>query len=327
LFLYNTKNLHYRYNLLLSIDIVRLFFAQEFNVLYSELIFVNFKHISPPTFPTPPKMAFSRAAILRNLRNFRARPTAARPQLVNQIAKRTYASHGGHETAKAGGDAVWAAGAVAVTLPTCYFLLQNRPDTSSHGHGAHGAHGDSHGKEHAKEHEEEHKEEPTEEPAQEESKDEEKSESEEKPEAEEKSGEKSEEKEGSYFSGNDDRYKESAISGPSHDESVVSADEKNVRKSYPDAKGGNKARIESQRGHKQGLKDPVGAEDEPLDRPAASKEPLGKNTTSAKQEGLSNTDTKHSGDITNDKNKSSKGEGSVETAKVKGTVDPKRPQV
>jgi hypothetical protein len=156
-----------------------------------------------------------------------------------------------------------AAGAVAVTLPTVYFLLQNRPDTSSHGHGAHG---DSHGKEHAEEHEEEHKEEPTEEPAQEESKDEEKPEFEEKPEAEEKSGEKSEEKDGSYFSGNDDRYKESAISGPSHDESVVSADEKNVRKSYPDAKGGNKARIESQSGMKQGLKDPVGGEDEPLDR-------------------------------------------------------------
>lgn len=48
---------------------------------------------------------------------------------------------------------------------------------------------------------------------------------------------------------------------------------------------------------------------------------------SSKQEGLSNTDTKHSTDITNNPDKSSKGEGAPETAKLKGTVDPKRPQV
>lgn len=42
---------------------------------------------------------------MRNLRNFRARPTAARPQF-NQVARRTYAS-GGHGEAKSGGDAVW----------------------------------------------------------------------------------------------------------------------------------------------------------------------------------------------------------------------------
>jgi hypothetical protein len=41
---------------------------------------------------------------------------------------------------------------------------------------------------------------------------------------------------------------------------------------------------------------------------------------------LSNTDTKHSTDITNDPEQSNKGEGMPETAKAKGTIDPKRPQ-
>ena len=48
---------------------------------------------------------------------------------------------------------------------------------------------------------------------------------------------------------------------------------------------------------------------------------------SGKQEGLSNTDTKHSTDIANNPEKSKKGEGTPETAKSKGTIDPGRPQV
>ena len=50
-------------------------------------------------------------------------------------------------------------------------------------------------------------------------------------------------------------------------------------------------------------------------------------TTSGKQEGLSNTDTKHSTDIAASPDSALKGEGQPETAKVKGTVDPGRPQV
>lgn len=42
---------------------------------------------------------------------------------------------------------------------------------------------------------------------------------------------------------------------------------------------------------------------------------------------MSNTDTKHSEDVTNSSEKSTKGEGTVETAKLKGTVSPNRPQV
>ena len=61
---------------------------------------------------------------------------------------------------------------------------------------------------------------------------------------------------------------------------------------------------------------------------ASSKSPGGLTTSqSGKQEGLSNTDTKHSTDIANDPEKSKKGEGSPETAKLKGTVSPARPQV
>lgn len=59
----------------------------------------------------------------------------------------------------------------------------------------------------------------------------------------------------------------------------------------------------------------------------ASKEPLDQNHTSGKQAGLSNTDTKHSQDISADPEKSKKGEGAPETAKLQGPVDPRRPQV
>lgn len=47
----------------------------------------------------------------------------------------------------------------------------------------------------------------------------------------------------------------------------------------------------------------------------------------AKQEAVSNTDTKHSSDVTENPEKSKKGEGTLESAKTKGTVKPDRPQV
>lgn len=47
--------------------------------------------------------------------------------------------------------------------------------------------------------------------------------------------------------------------------------------------------------------------------------------TSGKQAGLSNTDTKHSTDIENDPDKSTKGDGTPETAKAQGTVQPSQP--
>ncbi|KAL8857516.1 MAG: hypothetical protein Q9178_005844 [Gyalolechia marmorata] len=98
-----------------------------------------------------------------------------------------------------------------------------------------------------------------------------------------------------------------------------------TRKHIPDAKGFNKLRIESDYGKEQGkLEDEDSAH---TDKAAPSKSPVGTNTTSQKQEGLTNTDTKHSLELDSNPEKSKKGEGVVETAKVKGSVDPGRPQV
>lgn len=51
----------------------------------------------------------------------------------------------------------------------------------------------------------------------------------------------------------------------------------------------------------------------------------GPTSMSSKQEGLSNADTMNP--YVNEPGKSKKGEGETETAKVKGTVKPERPQV
>ncbi len=59
---------------------------------------------------------------------------------------------------------------------------------------------------------------------------------------------------------------------------------------------------------------------------SAGKKPVG-GSIAGKQAGLSNTDTKHSTDIGKDPDKSKKGEGVPETAKVQGTVNPSRKQV
>ncbi|KAJ0415926.1 hypothetical protein BJY00DRAFT_292718 [Aspergillus carlsbadensis] len=60
------------------------------------------------------------------------------------------------------------------------------------------------------------------------------------------------------------------------------------------------------------------------DQPASRKAPSDPNTMSSKQEGLDNADT--SNPYVNEPGKSVKGEGETETAKVKGTVSPERPQ-
>ncbi|KAL8903689.1 MAG: hypothetical protein Q9207_003758 [Kuettlingeria erythrocarpa] len=97
-----------------------------------------------------------------------------------------------------------------------------------------------------------------------------------------------------------------------------------VRKHIPDAKGGAKKRISSKYGKPQG--GPVEGDEEWPNRRFSSYTPSDKDVAS-KQEGISNTDTKHSYDLSMDPEKSKKGEGFVETAKVKGPVDPSRPQV
>ncbi|KAF5879747.1 uncharacterized protein Bfra_006954 [Botrytis fragariae] len=220
-------------------------------------------------------MAFSRAAIVRNLRNIRARPQ------FNQIARRTYAS-GGHGQAKSGGDAGCRSSSRYHPIMLVPDLKQTEP---AHGHGGHG---DSHAHEEHEEEKEEEVEEKKKTSQLNEEKTEEKTEDKEEP----KESEKSEES---------DRTRHPATSD---DEETVGETDKNVRKSIPDAKGGNKARSESKAAIKQGEDNSEAKEGEPSDKAAASKEPQGKNTQSGKQEGLSNTDTKHSTDITNDPTKS-----------------------
>jgi hypothetical protein len=121
-------------------------------------------------------MVFSRASAIRGaLRAVRPSKTSVgRAQQWRQIGRRGYASHG-HDAKKASSDLPWfvpiivtqfhflygnsvtnylvrLVGAVAVTVPSCWYLLQNGPNTS-HGHGDHG---DEHGKEHGNAHGEEH---------------------------------------------------------------------------------------------------------------------------------------------------------------------------
>lgn len=133
-----------------------------------------------------------------------------------------------------------AAGAIAVTLPTCWYLLSNAPDTS-HGHGDHGEdHGKSHG-------EEETEEEPEEK-------------SEEKDEADDKDSEKSED------SDSDGDAKEADTPDTSEDEGDEGTKEDGNTKSIPDAKGGSKKRIESNKGEKQGEVGGKGEDGEPTDK-------------------------------------------------------------
>lgn len=58
-------------------------------------------------------------------------------------------------------------------------------------------------------------------------------------------------------------------------------------------------------------------------KPSASKAPGSMTIQSGKQEGVSNADTKHSTDIAGDPEKSQKPGGDPETAKSKGTIDPR----
>jgi hypothetical protein len=61
------------------------------------------------------------------------------------------------------------------------------------------------------------------------------------------------------------------------------------------------------------------------DQPSPRKEAKSFNETSGKQQGMSNDDTHHTYDISHNPEKSKKGEGVAETAKLKGTVSTDRP--
>lgn len=115
-----------------------------------------------------------------------------------------------------------AIGAVAVTVPTCYWLYSNKPDTSAH----HDDHHESHDEE-------------------EESKDDE----EQPAETEEKSDESGDDKseESSSDEGNDtpDTSDDESEDKEKVTKSSEDSDNNETRKHVPDAKGGSKKRIES----------------------------------------------------------------------------------
>jgi hypothetical protein len=94
----------------------------------------------------------------------------------------------------------------------------------------------------------------------------------------------------------------------------------------------------SNRGMTKGASNVVKHEDTPVGKKLRLSSTAGKNVgegvssgdgdaMSDKQRGMSNTDTRHSTDLAQNPEKSNKGEGTVDTAKIKGTVDPSRPQV
>jgi hypothetical protein len=61
------------------------------------------------------------------------------------------------------------------------------------------------------------------------------------------------------------------------------------------------------------------------DKPSPRKEPKSFNEMSGKQQGISNDDTHHTSEISKHDEKSKKGEGVAESAKLKGTVSTNRP--
>ncbi|KAI9840395.1 MAG: hypothetical protein M1837_001653 [Sclerophora amabilis] len=271
--------------------------------------------------------------------------------------RRGYAS-GGHEPKKASSDLPWLLGAVAVTVPTCGYLLSPGSD-AGHGHGGHESdHGANDGSEEGEAHDggQEEASADTKEGAAE-SSDQTNEEGEDSSEGAEgdstggaqqeteKAGSDSDNDEGSSGSSDnetangqntpdtsDDESSEgstgSGVSGVRFKGATKGGPPADERLHIPDAKGDAKRRINSSYGNRQGVLDPSGEPDDgPEDRAASSKSPGSRHTQSGKQEGLTNTDTKHSTDIANDPSKSKKGEGMPETAKSKGTVSHNRPQV
>ncbi|RDL39618.1 uncharacterized protein BP5553_03958 [Venustampulla echinocandica] len=253
-------------------------------------------------------MAFSRVAALRSCLRA-ARPTVARPQLHRQLGRRTYASEG-HGSATAGGDAVWAAGAVAVTLPTCCssakvylrhpvtrsgtdyadlrfsegYLLSGKPK-DAHGHG----HDASHGEKHSVVHEAVAK-------VEDKAKEAVSNLSEKDPQEEEAVEESGSGESIANPDTPDDQPKRATLT-PTPDVGIV----KRAKEIAEDDSEEKKQKHEE------------------------THEALSKNID-AKQQGLSNDDTRHSTDVTSLPGRSRKGEGDIETAKVKGSVDSKRPQ-
>jgi len=275
-------------------------------------------------------MSFTRARALRSVQSALSkgapRVSAPRAQLV---AKR-FASggHGGH--APPGSDLPWLISALVVTPVSCWYLWPEAKTDSHHGHGHddHAAHDDAHEKEDAEEKDEaDAKDEPAEEVAE---KDEEPASetAEEKTEdkAEDDSEGKSESAEDEESSDDDSEESEEKNSDPTKrgttGKNKIRADSEGqsvTRKVEPGNKGGNKIRLDSGLG--KNLGEGINSDEAYNNSPGVEKSAFAR-----KQNGVSNTDTRHSVKIDEPgSGLSTKGNGSPETAKQKGTVDPNAP--
>ncbi|KAF2627363.1 hypothetical protein BU25DRAFT_421794 [Macroventuria anomochaeta] len=233
-------------------------------------------------------MSFIRSTVLRASSVARAaRPAVRVAQPLRQsIQRRTYASGHSHSEAKSS-DVPWMAAAVASTVGGLYIILNQ--DLS------HGGHDD-----HAEKHEEAEEEAP-------------KDESTDQTNVEAPKEEKSDAN--AKDSSKDESEKTDGQEEGKHSESREKAAE-GKKAEHKEAKA--QASQEKQ-------DDEAVASPDKSDKPDPRKEPKSFNETSGKQQGMSNDDTHHTSQISKHPEKSKKGEGVAETAKLKGTVSTDRP--
>ncbi|KAL9612482.1 MAG: hypothetical protein Q9167_002913 [Letrouitia subvulpina] len=226
----------------------------------------------------------------------------ARSRSLQKIQRRAYADQGGQSTHKSGSDLPWAIASGVVTIPTLIYLLRQGPlkdRSNDHGDGEHGGHGKADGE------------------AQENTEDGQES-------GEDTNADSAAEggtKEGDSGSDGDaDKGGTKTPSETSDDNKTTSEGGDEQDKATPD-NSNSEAGVEGEDSTNDGEEGDTGDGD----KPAPTKPAGSYNTQSGKQEGISNMDTHHSTDIHNNPEKSKKGEGVAETAKLKGTVDPQRP--
>ncbi|KAF9700441.1 hypothetical protein EKO04_001858 [Ascochyta lentis] len=245
-------------------------------------------------------MSFIRSTALRASSVARAaRPAVRVAQPLRQsIQRRTYASGHGHGEAKSS-DVPWMAAAVASTVGGLYIILTQ--DLSHGGHDEHAEHGEKH--------EEAEEEAPAEE---------EKTEEASKDETTDQTNPNAPKVEKSDANEEDlakDEPEKTDNKGDVHPESR--------EKKAEDKKAEHKE--EKAQASQEKVENENEASPDKSDKPDPRKEPKSFNEMSGKQQGMSNDDTHHSSQISKQPEKSKKGEGVAETAKLKGTVSTDRP--
>ncbi|CAF9904186.1 MAG: hypothetical protein HETSPECPRED_003406 [Heterodermia speciosa] len=273
-----------------------------------------------------------------------------RPWLSQKAIRRGYASQGPHHGARKS-DLPWAIGSAVVTIPSVAYLIQpqlKKASDDGHGHG----HGAEHGSDDKGGHVEDtepgelvpnlrKKETGDEDAGDDQASSQDAGESKSEAASDDSDSENDGEKQDDTPDSSDGEESQNTAHETDSGQNVegvqfkgptsggtAEGEQGDTRKHIPDAKGGNKKRIESHYAKRLGeaASDDPEADDE--DKAASAKSPGDISTSqSGKQEGLSNSDTKHSTDIANNPDKSKKAEGAPETAKLKGTVAPDRPQV